>query len=314
MAVTPPHTDVDLEALDAVVEKAIRTGEPNGLHVLGYGELTLVVGWPSDSPAVAAKRLPLFRDEAQLERYRVVLERYVAALRERGVPVAATELRRPSHAGPGRLHAGLSAYIVQPFLPRERMLNRVLREAEHERGARLLASLAAMVAGSVDGDVGLDAQAANWSVDGERLVTVDVSTPLMREAGGRDVLDLDLFLSIYPWALRPALARIAHGLMTQYHDPRTVLVDVASNLIKERHERWLPALLEAAGAHVSPPIGEGEVRRYFAKDKRLWLLMQRLRRADRAWQRRVRRRPYPFLLPPPYHYGPPEIPSERSQP
>ena len=65
---------------------------------------------------------------------------------------------------------------------------------------------------------------------------------------GRDLLDLDLFLSIYPWAMRPALARIAHGVMAQYHDPRTVLVDVASNLIKERHERWLPALLEAANA------------------------------------------------------------------
>ena len=82
--------------------------------------------------------------------------------------------------------------------------------------------------------------------------------------------------------------------------------------IKERHERWLPALLEAANAHVTPAITEQEVRRYFARDRRLWLLMQRLRRADRAWQRHVRRRPYPFLLPPPYRYGPPETPEPRS--
>ena len=55
------------------------------------------------------------------------------------------------------------------------------------------------------------------------------------------------------------------------------------------------------------------MRRYFARDKRLWLLMQRLRRADRAWQRRVRRRAYPFLLPPPYHYGPQELPESEAR-
>jgi hypothetical protein len=29
----------------------------------------------------------------------------------------------------------------------------------------------------------------------------------------------------------------------------------------------------------------------------MWGLLQRLRRIDRSWQRRVRRRQYPFLLP-----------------
>jgi len=101
--------------------------------------------------------------------------------------------------------------------------------------------------------------------------------------------------------------------MAQYHDPRIVLVDAASNLIKERHERWLPTLMEAANAYVAPPITEGEVRRYFVRDRRFWLLMQWLRRTDRAWQRRVRRRPYQFLMPPPYHYGPPEIHDTRSR-
>jgi hypothetical protein len=310
VAATTLHSDLDLAQLDGAVEQAIRTGVPDGLHVLGYGELTLVLGWPTAQPALAVKRLPLFGDEAQLERYREILDRYVGVLRERDVPVLPTELR----CAPRREPDGLRAYLVQPLVSAEKMLNVVLREAEPARGARLLDRLAMLVADSVDRRVGLDAQAANWSVEGERLATVDVSTPLARDPGGHDELDLDLFLSLYPWALRPALARIAHGVMAQYHDPRTVLVDVASNLIKERHQRWLPALLEAANARVSPPITEQEVRRYFARDRRLWLLMQRLRRADRAWQRHVRRRTYPFLLPPPYRYGPPETPERRSEP
>jgi hypothetical protein len=101
-------------------------------------------------------------------------------------------------------------------------------------------------------------------------------------------------------------------VMSQYHDPRTVLVDFGSNLIKERLEQWLPALCDAANEHVTPPLTERALRRYFARDKRFWLSMQRLRRIDRAWQRQVRRRPYPFLLPPPYAYGPPELPEEQS--
>jgi len=307
---TSSQPDLDLGQLDAAVEQAIHSGSPGALRVLGYGEITLVVGWPTEQPTLAVKRLPPFRDVSQLERYQEVLDRYVAALSERHVTVVPTSLRQAGTPGAEGLHA----YLVQALVPADNMLNFVLRGADPDRGARLLDALVALVVESVDKRLGLDAQAANWVVDGERLATVDVSTPLMRAGDGRDQLDLELFLSIYPWAMRPALARIAHAVMAQYHEPRTVLVDVASNLIKERHGRWLPTLLEAANAHVTPAITEREVRRYFARDRRLWLLMQRLRRADRAWQRHIRRRPYPFLLPPPYHYGPPEIPETRSQP
>ena len=295
---------VDLEALDAEVERAIRAGEPGAMRVLGYGEFTLVLGWPAARPEMAVKRLPAFRDAAQLERYATTLRRYVGELERRGVAVVPTALR--ATAAGDELHA----YMIQPLVPRAALLNRVLAAAEPARGRRLLQALAAHVAAAVDESVGLDAQAGNWAVEGDDLATLDISTPLLRSADGRGALDLSLFLSIYPPAARVPLRMVAPVVMRQYHDARTVLVDVGSNLVKERLERWLPALLEAAGAHVAPPVTEAEVRRYFARDKRFWLLMQRLRRVDRAWQRRIRRRPYPFLLPPPYGYGPPELPED----
>jgi hypothetical protein len=68
--------------------------------------------------------------------------------------------------------------------------------------------------------------------------------------------------------------------------------------------------LAAAAARVGPPIERAEVVRYFRRDRALWLALQHLRRADRAWQRRVRRRPYPFLLAPAYRYGPMTPPGE----
>lgn len=302
---TVPVGALDIEQLDRAVEDAIEAGEAGPLRVLGYGEITLVLGWPSEAPELAVKRLPPFAGGEQIDRYEDLLHGYAGALRGRGVPVIATELRRVAGRTP-------RAYLIQPLVPREQQLNMILRDARSDRGAALLDALAEHVVRAVDAELGLDAQASNWAVDDGELACFDVSTPLMRSPDGTHRLDLSVFLSIYPWALRRLLVPVAHSVMGQFHDPRTVLLDVASNFVKEHLDRWLPQLLASANRRVSPPIDEAGVRRYFARDRRLWLLMQRLRRADRTWQRRVRRRPYPFLLPPPYHYGPPELPESEA--
>lgn len=303
-ALEPPWT-LDLESLHAEVESAIRAGEPGSLRVLGYGEITLVLGWPGPNPSFAVKRLPPFESMSQLERYEELLWRYIDELERRGVPVVHTELHRP--AGDP-----LHPYLVQPHLPRSALLNRILVNADPAYGAALLERLVAHVVAAVDARVGLDAQAANWTVEDGELACLDVSTPMLRTAAGRQEIELGPFLSVYPRAVRRPLRRVGADVMTAYHDPRTVLVDVASNLVKEHLDHWVPALVEAASRSMARPIDPGEVRSYFTRDRRLWLAMQRLRRLDRAWQRRVRRRPYPFLLPPPYAYGPPELPKENA--
>src|SRR5512133_1410046 len=90
--------ELDVERLDATVEEAIRVGAPRGLRVVGYGELTLVIGLPTEAPVVAVKRLPPFPDAERLNAYADLLERYVEILRQRGLSVAHTEVR--SHPGP----------------------------------------------------------------------------------------------------------------------------------------------------------------------------------------------------------------------
>ena len=53
----------------------------------------------------------------------------------------------------------------------------------------------------------------------------------------------------------------------------------------------------AAGDRLEPPLTVEQVRADYRSDARTWALLQSVRRADRAWQHRVRRRTYPFLLP-----------------
>jgi hypothetical protein len=298
-------TAVDLAPLDAAVEQAIDRGRPDDLRVLGFGEISLVIGWPTVDPRIAAKRLPVFGAGTRPAAYAALVARYVDELRGRGVDVVDTEVHTLPAAD------GAHVYLTQPLVAREEVLTAVLARAGSEERTRLLRRLVESIVLAVDDGLGLDAQAGNWAVDGERLALLDVSTPMLR-SNGRQALELPVFLSIYPWALRRLLRPVADHVMAQYHDPRTVLLDVASNLHKEELDSCVPLFLTEANARIAPAITADEVRRYFRQDRALWLAMQRLRRADRAWQRTVRRRRYPFLLAPPYRYGPMTPPPEGS--
>jgi hypothetical protein len=137
----------------------------------------------------------------------------------------------------------------------------------------------------------------SWAEDDDGLVLLDVGQPFLRDGRGRDRLDLAVFCRAYPAALRRPLARwVFPGVVAAYHDLRTVLLDLSFNLLKEGLDELVPVALDLAAAH-GVALGEDDVRTAYRADARTWRAVQALRRADRAWQLRVRRRPYPFLLP-----------------
>jgi hypothetical protein len=121
---------------------------------------------------------------------------------------------------------------------------------------------------------------------------------MMRDEEGLEALDTELFLASLPWALRGLVRRLLlRSILDTYYRPREVLRDLLANLIKEGIADRLALGLEIVNQRISPAIDEGEVRRYYRDDARMWVFLQRLRRIDRGWQRRLRRRQYPFLLP-----------------
>ncbi len=105
-------------------------------------------------------------------------------------------------------------------------------------------------------------------------------------------------MAALPWALRGLTdAFLVDQILDQYHDPRCTLLDLAANLHKEGLQNWIPPLLELANQYVCTAITEEECTSYYRRDARMWSAFLFLRRLDRAWQRHIRRRPYPFLLP-----------------
>jgi hypothetical protein len=285
-----------LAELEGAVRTALEVGDDRGLCVLGYGEITLVLGTPVESPRWAAKRLPTFVGQDQADAYAEQFHRYLELLADRGVAPLPSTL----HTTAGE-QASVVAYVVQPVLARASLAPEQLRTTPPDADHPILATICRSVVAVVDDRTGLDGQLSNWATDADgELVYLDVTTPMLFDELGQPELDLDLFLAAYPWLLRPPIRRfVAPGVIGAYRDPRHVLLDLSANLLKERLEPWLPAAVEAANRHVDPPLTLDEVHRYYRSDARLWEAMLRLRRADRWWQRNVRRRPYPFLLPGP---------------
>jgi hypothetical protein len=296
-----------LAAVESAVQEALASGREDHLCVLGHGEISLVIGWPTHDPAMACKRLPVFPSTAAAERYEDVFSRYVARLEQRGLHVVPSSLNFLSLGRPGRPDrpgrpggdGRTVGYVVQPVLPAGSLGPDILRAAVPDPDHPLLTSVVAGVLGAVDASTGLDGQISNWSMADETAQYLDVTTPILYD-DGRLALDVNVLVASYPWVLRPALRRFAAPpIAAAYCDPRTVLLDLAANLHKERLTGWIPAVLQGANRELSAPITPDEVHRYYRSNARLWEVMLRLRLADRWWQRRVRRRIYPFLLPGP---------------
>jgi hypothetical protein len=287
---------VDLTDVEAAVQDALVSARADHLAVLGYGEITLVVGWPTEAPAVACKRLPEFPSEAAASVYRVQFDRYLDLLRERGVTPVPSEFRTVPARG-GRM----AGYVVQPVLAAGTLGPDVLRAVDPDPAHPLVRAVCRAVPAVVDERTGIDGQIANWAVVGSgpspEVQYLDVSTPMLFRSD-RIELDTGLFLAAYPWPLRRPIDRfVVPGVIGSFRDPRYVLVDMTGNLIKEGLGHWVPAVLEVVNELVTPAVTEDEVQKFYRSDARLWEVLLRLRRADRWWQRNVRRRPYPFLLP-----------------
>ena len=282
-----------LQALERAVEQALQSGDESGLRVLGYGEISAVLAVDTPEGRFAAKRLPPFSGASVLVSYRNTLESYIAALETAGVRVVPTDLCSVT-----RPDGSLTAYAVQPILDPATLGPVMLAKADDSEAERLLADIVTQVLAAVTPVLGLDGQLSNWAWNDDAWSYLDVTTPLMRDARGRELLDVELFLCSLPWALRPVVRRfMLRGILDKYYEPRGVLLDLAGNLHKEGLGHAIPALLGQANRHVSPDITSSEVKDYYASDARTWALLQQLRRADRVWQRRVRRRSYGFLLP-----------------
>jgi hypothetical protein len=282
----------DLRALESDVQHAIATHDTSRLRLVGHGEISVVLGWPSDDPVVVCKRLPPFTDLAAFMDYRDVVLRYVEQLRSRGLSVVETELH---HLERDDRH--VIGFHVQPLLPGDALATAVLRRSSPACGHPLLAAVVGAVDRCVTDRVGVDAQLSNWVWLDDTPWQLDLTTPFLLDERRQPILDMSPFLAALPAIARPLVAREMRKLIRRWTTARGALLDLAANLLKEDLSPWLDAALDAINAHVRPPVTRGEAHEIHARDHRLWPFLLRLEALERRWRQRVRRQPYEFLLP-----------------
>ena len=282
----------ELQELEARVGLALRTGDLTHVRLIGHGEMTMALGWPADQPKFVCKRLPPFSSARTASTYEAVVSRYIDELERRGVRVVDTEVRWLD-----RTSGGVIGYLVQPALAAETLGLDVLRRSTPSADHPLVRSVVEKVATATGNGVGIDAQLSNWAWVDEEAWQLDLSTPIMMDSAGQPAQDMSPFLAKLPAVIRPVVRREMVKLMSRFLSPRGSMVDLAANVIKENLEGWIDPVLECINEYVEKPVTHQEALSVYEADRRMFPFLLALVRVNQFWQKRIRRRPFEFLLP-----------------
>jgi len=288
-------TRSEIDAFEERLEAALRTGDTEGLDVIGYGEVTIAVKLPTSHGELACKRLVPFSSRQAAERSVALIGSYIDQLVACGIDVVETDtpiLERPE---------GHVVYCVQPLLKPGTLGPEFLRNKSVAEAAPYVRRIFERIRASVTPSLAPDGQLSNWAIEGEHLRYLDVGTPFLRDEQGRDLFDFTEQTRALPAPVRILVDRfLLRGILDNYHSTRGQALDFLGNLIKEGLGEIFPPLIPIANEvfDLRPEITEREVRAHYRSDARTYALVQAARRVDRWVYRKVLRERYPYLLPP----------------
>ncbi|MFX1561353.1 MAG: DUF6206 family protein [Promethearchaeota archaeon] len=293
---------------------------PIPAHVLGYGEISTVFEILHEGQSdIAFKRMPLFDNMEQVERYRDVYDRYHNRFKQIGIEIP--EYGSVSiETDKGRI----VLYLYQKKLPAESIGNSLIHHVSEQGVQNLVLTVLRQLnrvwefnkRKSPDVEVAIDGQISNWALKsfsgeyvdpeaGAELLYLDTSTPLFRE-DGEEQLDVELFLRPTPPLIRWYLKKYyLHEIVDRYYDFRKVVIDLVANFLKEQRSELVPSLIELVNNYFSTeatdynitPITLEEVEEYYEDDASTWKLYLRVRKAHRFIKTKILRGYYAYILP-----------------
>jgi hypothetical protein len=314
---------VDRELLKAFEEKLDPSKpeeSPIPAKVLGYGEISTIFEIVDESQRdIAYKRMPLFDDIQQIERYKEIYYRYNELLKEIKIEV-------PEYGAldvvtdDGRI----VLYLYQTKLPSHSIGNKIIHTVSDEEVMILVSEVLRELNriwefnrdNKPEMEAAIDGQISNWAIkdfnpenpvidEDVNLLYFDTSTPLMRE-NGVEMLDAELFLKPTPPIMRWILKKFyLQDILDRYYDFQKVVVDLIANFFKEGRSDLIPKLVELANefflAEAVVPdimhIDYEEIRKYYKDDASIWSLYLNMRKVHRFIRTRILRRYYDFVLP-----------------
>ena len=277
---------------------AIRKGNNDSLRLLGHGEISLVLAWPTEQPETALKRVPPFRDAASAQQYVTVCNEFFDRLAAAGIAIWPTTLHVLERSD-GRA----VVYHRQPIADAAQLGPNVLRAATPEAGHPLLVAVADAAPKVCTPTIGFDSQMSNWLWDGSTATQIDFTSPFVLTPS-RDELTYDsfAFLQEYPVALRPYLKRELTKLVQRFTSVEGTLGDMIANLIKEGLDQWVDPAIATVNERLGLSLTRANAQKMYDDDRKLLPVVLKLKKVQRWWLTHTGRQ-YESLLPATTTYG-----------
>ncbi len=287
----PVVTDDELNDLEGQIQEAQRRRSLDGLTALGFGEVSIAIGWPTGDPRFVAKRLIPLADQARIDGPLADIDNAIATVRERGCLVLPTETRRITRAD------GLYvAYVVQPVVAREHLAETTLEQDQPEVDHPLLVAVRDFAMACATDRYALDSQIPNFAwVDG-KLWLIDVTSPLTFDEAGKLTWDTHMAKQMIPALLRPALQKMAQKIASDYLNPHGSLTQTVVFLKRIGADAWVEPAIETFNQTLDQPIDPEVVEQRWAQNVKDFPRIKNMLKLQRAWQEKVRRRPYEYLI------------------
>jgi hypothetical protein len=304
-------------------EKSIDTVNPeNGdvpIKILGYGEISLVFEIIGDPNQLAYKRIPIFDNEKQVERFIWAYNEYCRILKDEvgyNLPEHDVVWFRDDKEK-------IQLYCIQKKVVSDSVCNKIIHQVS-DKEVELLVLLVMREMKKVwsysrnnkEIDLGLDGQISNFAImdyninnpkvtEDTKLLYFDTSTPFVR-TNGEEAMQFELLLKSAPGFLRGILKAVyLKETVNRYYDWRKVSIDLVANFFKEQREDLVPGLIELINDFFKKEAGEfdilplvlEEIEKYYKSDASMWSLFQKVRKFDRFMKTKILRKKYPFYLP-----------------
>jgi len=287
----------DFDTADlAVIEEQIRhaqlTGSIDHLTVLGFGEVSVAVGWPQANPTAVVKRLPPGSSAAGAEADLDAIRSFMRRVESRGGFVVPTALHTFSRED----DAKVVPYLIQPAIPAELMAETVLANEPARVDHPMLVALYNFVTTVSTDDGTVDPQLANFAWDGEHLALFDLSTPMTWDATGKSTSRLESVTHALPAPLKPVARKAITDVMEYYRGPLNSLTQTCVFLKRMGLDDWAHAASETFNARLHEKIDPAEVATRYQRQSREFRRIKTLARLHRWWARNVQRQEFEFII------------------
>ena len=282
----------DFAEIEAAVAKAIRRRSTSELKLLGHGEISVVLGWPTSAPVAAVKRVPPFRDIARAQKYVEVCDDFFATLRAANIGIWPTTLH--IHERPdGRT----VVYHQQPIADLTQLGTNVLRAASPASSHPMLDAIVDATARVCTRTLGFDCQLANWLWDGTTATQLDFTSPYALTESRDDLLyDTHIFMQEYPVVIRPYLRKEFTSLLRRFTSAEGALADMVSNMMKEGLDQWVDPAINTINSRLGLNLQREKAQWMYDNDRKLMPTVLKVKKVQRWWLTHTGRH-YEQLLP-----------------